>query len=210
MVKIQFKEGKTFVLPNESKDGYYYDGLLAKRLDRYKKAIIKNWDFVFVIDGAERAGKSIFAQQIAQYLTNGNFTIDKLTFTADDFIKTATASKKGDCVIWDEAFRGLAGRSTMSDVNKLITGFLMECGQKNLYIILVLPSFWDLDRYALLHRCRGVFHIHTDANLNRGFFKFYTRDSVRFMLVNHRKFRYGYCMNCLFRGRFINWYGLPE
>ena len=139
---------------------YWMDGLLKANLDIARTVIKDDWDFLWVVDGDVGSGKSVFAQQVAYYLSDGRLKLDNICFTADEFRKSILAADKHDCIIFDEAFRGLAGRGSLSKVNKSIVELLNEIRQKNLYVLIVLPSMWDLDKYVTMHRCQGVFHVY--------------------------------------------------
>ncbi len=120
--------------------GYYLNEQLKTNLDLAKGAILKDWDMVFIVDGAEGSGKSVIAQQIGFYC-DPSLTLDRIVFTAEDFKKAVLSANKYQCVIFDEGYAGLSSRQAMSDVNKSLVAMLMEIRQKNLFIIIVLPSF---------------------------------------------------------------------
>lgn len=183
---------------------YYLDGILKSNLDILKAKIKKDWDFLFVIDGKEGAGKSVFAQQIAYFVSNGNFNINHICFTPEDFTKAVLSADKYQAIIFDEAFRGMDSRSAMSATNKALKGMLQEIRQKNLFIFIVLPSIWDLDKYVALHRCQGLFHVYTDRRMNRGYFRFYKNNSIKYMMANRSKLLYRHPLDCSFYGRFTN------
>ena len=128
---------------------FYIDGYLRKNLDVCKKVIKKDWDMMLAVDGDEGGGKSVFAMQIAKYLDE-DFGIDQIAFTPEEFMKKVLAAKKYQAVIFDEAYSGLSSRGTMGRVNKMIVRMLAEIRQKNLFILIVLPSFFDLD-LSLIH-----------------------------------------------------------
>ncbi len=180
----------------------YYDGLLLKNLNLCKKNIRKDWDYVFVIDGEVGAGKSVFAQQIAHYVSDGDFDLDEICFTPEQFKEQIVKSEKYNAIVFDEAFRGLSSRSALTETNKILISMLQEIRQKNLFVFIVLPSLWDLDKFVVMHRCKGVFHIYTDENKNRGYFKFYKREKIMGMFANPMKWRYKLPKAPQFKGRF--------
>lgn len=177
MVKVEMN-GKEF----------YIDGLIQKNLDLAKKAIKKDWDFVYIVDGIEGGGKSILAQTLAYYVSDGTFNIKDIVFTVDEFEEKVRGAERYSAIVWDEAFRGLASGAALSKVNKRVKEILMECRQKNLFIFVVMPNFWQLDKYVVLHRARGCFHVYTDRSLQRGFFRYYRGASLVFLYKNRAKY----------------------
>ena len=151
--------------------GLYISDFLKHQLDIAKRALKKDWDMVFVIDGPEGSGKSTLAIQVGYYL-DPTLIIDRITFTPNEFHDAVIKAKKYECIIFDEAFGGLSSRRAMSGVNHMLISMLAEIRQKNLVIILVLPSFFDLDRFAALHRTRCLLHVYSQK-FKRGAFKFY-------------------------------------
>lgn len=184
---------------------YYLDGILKKNLDRVKEVIKDDWDYVYVIDGLPGTGKSVFTQQIAFYVSDGNITLNNVSFTPQQFQEDTKTNQKYHCSIFDEGFRGLASASANSNINKLLVGLLNEVRQKNLFIFIVTNSVWDLQGYITKFRMKGVFNIHTDTNKKRGFFKFYTDEQMRTWMLDHKN-RYKYPSYCSFHGRFPKFY----
>lgn len=90
-------------LPHGSKDSpFYIDGLLKKNLDLVKQQMRKDWDYVFVVDGIEGGGKSVFAQQVAYYVSDGDFNLSEVCFTPEEFKEAVLKSPKYNCVVFDE------------------------------------------------------------------------------------------------------------
>lgn len=150
------------------------DKAIKPELDKVTNIVLnKDRDWVTVVDGEEGVGKSVLAQQIALYL-DPNFNLDNLVFTADAFIKAIKDPKntKGTAIVLDEAFNAANARSSMSEVNRSMAGVATEMRQKNLFIIIVLPSFFDLDRYFALWRCKSLFHVYFTDNEDRRYIIF--------------------------------------
>ncbi len=161
-----------------------------------------------IIEGEEGSGKSVLAQQIAKVL-HPDFSIDQICFTADEFIKAVSKSKKHECIIFDEAFTGLSSRASLSEVNNLVISMMMEMRQKNLFIIIVMPSLFMLDKYVVLHRAKGVFHVYMNGN-KRGFWRFFNKKDMKYLYFTGKKFyEYQYATHTSF-GRFEKQYLVDE
>lgn len=193
-------------MPSEQ---YYMDGYLRKGYDKAKNIVTKDWDWLILVDGTEGGGKSVLAQQGAKYVDD-TFNIDRIAFTPLGFRNAILSAQKYNAVIYDEAYTGLSSRGTMSDVNKMLVAMLAEIRQKNLFVFVVMPSFFDLDRNVAIWRSRGLLHVYTDKSYARGFFAFYGKDKKLQLYINGKK-TYSYRRPTPnFRGRFTNHYVVDE
>jgi hypothetical protein len=68
-------------------------------------------------------------------------------------------------------------------------------------MIVVAPSFFDLQKYIAVWRSRALCHVYLGSNLDRGYFSFYNAEKKQRMYFLGRKF-YTYCVKPNFRGRF--------
>ena len=189
---------------------YYMDGRLQRNLDKVKKRINKkDMDYVMVVDGSEGSGKSIQAGQIGKYV-DPTLNLNRFCFNSSEFVKAIQNAKKGQCVIFDEAFSGLSSRAALSQVNKLIVELMMEMRQKNLFVIIVLPSFFLLDKYVALWRARALIHIYFGKNYQRGFFVAFNAHRKKLIyLIGKKDYSYS-SVKSSFRGRFYNTYVVDE
>ena len=175
----------------------------------YDVKVYPNHNF-FLSNGilSHNSGKSILAQQIAHYL-DPTFNIDRMCLTGEEFLKNLNKSKKGQAIVMDEAFKDLDSSQSQKRMAKTLRHAMAEMGQKNLFVILVLPSFFELTRYPAIHRSIGLIHVYTGKNLNRGFFSFYGKKKKQNIYMRGRKY-YSYCERPDFYGQFTNKYVLDE
>lgn len=193
------RQGKTF----------YINELLKINLDFIIEQVHKHdWDFLLAVDGTEGSGKSTLAQQMAIYC-DPNFCASKIAFTPNEFKKKVVNASKGDAIIWDEAMSGANVRATISNVNKSIIDLLAEIRQKNLFIFVVLPSFFDLDKYIALWRARALVHVYHKA-FKRGHFSFYNETKKKYLYIMGKKFYSYRTQSPNFRGNFLNGYAVDE
>ena len=187
---------------------YYMDGILVQNLDTAKKEIVKDWDMVFIYDGPEGSGKSVKAMQDAYYCDN-TLTLERVVFTPYEFRKAILKARPYQAVIYDEAYTGLSARATMSMINRALVSMLAEIRQKNLFVYVVMPTFFDLDKYVALWRSRALIHVYTKG-FQRGYFCFFNADKKKSLYINGKKF-YNYNKpEPNFRGRFTNFYTVDE
>lgn len=171
-----------------NKEDYYIDPITLKELERIKHAVInKDRDFVMVIDGEEGAGKSVLAQQFAKFL-DPEFNIDKVCFNADQFIAQLKHCKMNSCIVLDEAFSSANSRATLTEVNRGLVGVATEMRQRNLFVIIVIPSFFDLDKYFALWRCRALFHVYFDKKGGRGQYIIFPKSKKKYLYLTGKKF----------------------
>lgn len=173
-------------------------------------------DKVYVVDGRERSGKSVFAMQqiatidptIIEDALRGDTS--RICFTAEAFlnaVRNTKSTKTHTKVVWfDEAFRGLASTSVLSKTNKLIVQAMMEMGQNNLVLFIVLPSFFLLDRYPAVLRSNALFHIQKEKNSNRRGFYVYNYSKKANLYHLGIKKGWSYPVYTKFRGQFYNKY----
>ncbi len=186
--------------------------MVKSELDTVKKRVLtKDRDWVMVIDGEEGAGKSVLAQQIAKYL-DPEFDIDRIVFNSDEFLKIIKdpKTKKGSCIIMDEAFSAANNRASLSEVNRAMIGVATEMRQRNLFVILVLPSFFDLDKYFALWRCRALFHVYFTKDEDRRYVIFPKEPKKYLFLYGKKTYNYSKPKSPYPPFQFANFYTVDE
>lgn len=187
---------------------FYMDGYLKENLDTAKSVVKKDWDMLFIVDGEEGCGKSVLAMQMAYYL-DPTLTLDRIVFTPREFRLAVKNGKSGQAIVYDEAYTGLSSRAAMTLINRTLVKLVAECRQKNLFVFVVMPAFFDLDKYVTLWRGRALIHVYSKA-FERGFFEFYNKDRKKSLYVTGKKFYSYYHVKPNFRGCFTKHYTLNE
>lgn len=201
MVKVEFPDGKRC----------YMDNNLHRKLLKARKQLLKDDDFIMVIDGRERSGKSVFAQQMARVMDE-TFTHERMCVSVDEFKEWIDKAEKYQAIVFDEAFRGFNSRQAMNNVNKVLIEKMMEIGQKNLIIIIVLPTVFMLEKYMSIHRARGLFHVYRKGN-RRGFWVYFNyKKKQRLILKGQKNMNYGGkgMPRSRVKGRFLEQYVIDE
>jgi len=208
VVKVEWNGKDWISLPAGSENGMYLDGYLQSNLNFIRQDIRNDSDAVIIVSGKERAGKSVCAMQVAKYL-DPSLTLDRVTFTPAEFRKAVLSANKFECVVFDEAITGLRAQRWASEVNQSLIEMLAQIGQKNLCIIVVIPSFFELGKYVAIHRSVALLHVYR-KNGQRGFFAAYNLDRQTRLYILGRK-TYDYSVSRPnFIGRFMNYYPLDE
>lgn len=170
------------------KPEFVIDEIVKPELNEVKKAVTKkDRDFVMVIDGEEGAGKSVLAMQIAKEL-DPNFSLDNVCFNSDQFINRLKKAPKFSCIILDEAFSSANSRASLTEVNRSLIGVATEMRQRNLFVLIVIPSFFDLDKYFALWRCRALFHVYFKKDGSRGQYVIFPKSQKKYLYLMGKKF----------------------
>jgi hypothetical protein len=191
-----------------SKEVFFMNEYLKSNLDDAKSAVREDWDMIFLIDGYEGVGKSLMSQQCAKYC-DPTFNIENIAFTPRQFRTSIMHAKPYTSIVYDEAYTGLSSRAAMTLINRTLVSMLAEIRQKNLFIFIVMPTYFDLDRYVAIWRSRALIHVYAKG-FKRGTFLFFNMDKKKEMYVLGKKF-YNYSKpRANFRGRFPNHYTVDK
>ena len=188
----------------------YMDNELYKRIITVIKPKVekKDNDWFWIVDGGEGTGKSVFAFQLARVL-DSNFNLDKIAMTPNEFTKAVLKAKKGECIVFDEGFTGLSSRASLTEINRVMVGLMMEMRQKNLFIIVVMPTIFLLDRYVALFRAKGLFHIYL-KNGKRGRWIYFNNKKKKLLYIYGKKLISYSKPRSKLRGRFYDQYTINE
>jgi energy-coupling factor transporter ATP-binding protein EcfA2 len=191
---------------------YYIEDKLKEKLDKRIIPALKQQDKdrIILLDGDEGAGKSTLAVQIGKYV-DPSLNLNRIVFTPEEFRDAVFKANKGQCIIYDEAFTGLSSRASLSGINRALISLMMQMRQKNLFVIIVLPTFFLLDKYAALFRSIILIHVYEVKN-KRGYFKVYNKRKKK-LLYMLGKATYSYYfkkVHTRFMGRFYGKFALGE
>ncbi len=196
----------------ENKIEYYMDNKLLLNLEEKIIPALqkKDKDRVLAIDGIEGSGKSTLAFQIGKRV-DPTLNLSRVVFNAEEFREAVFKAKKGQCVIFDEAFTGLSSRASLSGINRALVSLMMQMRQKNLFVIIVLPTIFLLDKYVALFRTLALIHVY-EIKGNRGYFRIYNRKTKK-LLYLFGKQTYSYYhkkIQIRFKGRFYGVFALGD
>jgi len=149
----------------------------------YKKVTEGDQDRIYVVTGREGLGKSTLAMQLA-YVVDPNFNLDNVVFTAKQFEDRLRGVKKHTAIIHDESFSGLSSKGAISRENKRLVRLLMMCRQRNLFIFIVLPSFFLLEKYVGIFRSTALFNVLASRkNFKLRYYKVYNYKQKRELYI---------------------------
>lgn len=200
---VELEDGRSFSLENYLQDNF----------NIYKKDVLKkDDDCMIIVDGIERGGKSTMANQIANFL-DPTFAVEGLSrtvFTAEQLIDVVKNGEKGQAIIFDEAMGYLNSRQAMSRFNRSLIKVFSEMGFKNLFVIICIPSFFELDRYAAIHRSRALVHIFKNKQGKKGSYCFFNYHKKKDLYILGKKM-YNYSKPAAnFHGEFRKFFSIDK
>lgn len=187
---------------------YYFDGWLKSNLDELKALVNLKWDGLGFICGYEGDGKSWFASQVAYYL-DPTYNIDRCVFTGKQFLAAVDDAKPFQAIVFDEAHNAFANTNRYEEVNRIIISKLTMIRKKQLFILIVAPTFFDLRKYLIIHRARFMIHVEAKGR-ERGYFRFFNRKNKHTLYVLGKKTENMYAIKPNFVARFTKWFPLDE
>lgn len=128
------------------------------------------------IFGDPGTGKSYTAISLAERVDD-KFNIDKVVFTAQEFLEVIDKCDRGEVIIFDEAGVGVPAREWQSVQNKLISYVLQTFRYKNLCVIFTTPhvSYIDKQVRLLINIAAVTKKVHISKDIVQA--NFYFRDS---------------------------------
>ena len=163
------------------------DGFLKDKLDNVKKIIAKNFDAVILIDGKERIGKSTLALTIGTYLYP-NLSEKNIAIDSQDSVRKLDKLPDRSLLIIDEGSLIFSSKDTMRTEQRHLIKILNVIGQKNMTLIIVLPSFFDLTKYIAYERSRFLLHCYSPDGFQRGRFCYFGTRKLRRLYENGKKY----------------------
>ena len=175
---------------------YRMNALLKTNLDILKNVVEYDSDMLILIDGEiEGVGKSTLAQQVGYYFAykfGTKFDVDNIVFSPKQVEEAVTNAPPHTSIVWDESYEGANKYRIMSSENQRLIRIFQKIRQRNLILIMVLPSFFDLSKYFAIRRSWLLLHCYYKPQVNpkemehenidfdkpileRGYFKYYTR-----------------------------------
>ena len=182
---------------------FHLDGYLKSNLDTVKKDVKKDYDAFICVTGREGFGKTTIAGQIAVYL-DPTFNLDRCCFNDEQFKEAVVHAKQYEAIVFDETMGYLSSRGAMSKFNRSLIKIFSEMRSKNLFIILCISNFFELDRYPAMHRSTGLIHIK-----KRGQFGSYDYKKKKKLYLEGKK-TYSYGVPPTFIGRFVKYFVLNK
>jgi len=196
------------VTPEGKPCEFYLDANLKVAWDEVKKVVGTksekglDWDYVALVCGLPGTGKSNFSQNGARYCCPW-FDESYICFSAEDFIELTNKCKRNSAIILDESFASLNTKVSKSGEFLSIINHLQLIRQKNLYIFLCLPNYFDLAKGVAIYRSHHLFTVYSPEFGKRGSFGAWGREEKKMLYILGQKFMNYHAEPVNFRGRFV-------
>ena len=188
----------------------YLEGYLERALSEIKSVVTaKDFDYVAIVCGLPGLGKSNFAISCAKYC-DPNFTEKNIAFTSQQFIQLTNDCPNHSAVILDESFASMNSKITMTKEFVQIVNHLQIIRQKNLFIFLCLPNFFDLSKGVSIYRSSHLFVVYSEKFGERGRFAAFDREKKKMLYILGQKYMNYLCVKPNFRGKFSKQQAIDE
>lgn len=174
---------------------------IADVLDMATKRNHRNFQYIAIIAGIPGTGKTTLSFNLASYVCPW-FSEKYVCFTADEFIGLTTRCPKYSAVILDESFEAFNSKGSMTKDFKKVLNHLQIVRQRNLFLFLNLPNFFDLSKNIAVFLASHLFFVYSSREGVRGAFLVFDRDSKRELYVKGSRYMDYSCVNANFRARF--------
>ena len=178
----------------------YMDGYLKTNLDTLFKLVSKQWDGINCTWGYEGDGKTVLEMQKNLYL-NADFNLDNIVFNPEQFNEAVDNAKQYDTILWDEA--DILAGNWWDDILQTLISKFKRIRSKNLFVSLVTPTVFDMNRYFVIHRTRFGIEVYSKG-FERGYFKFFNRARKKTMYLKGKRDWNTNVVKPNFIGRFTN------
>ena len=181
---------------------FYMDGTLLRELTPIKKLVTKkNHYYCAIVAGPPGSGKSTFLKGPAK-LSDPTFDESRYCFSADEFIKKSNDLPPHSAIVLDESFESLNTNVSRSKEFLRVLNHLQIIRQKNLFIFLCLPNFFDLAKNVAIFLTSHLFLTYVDIHGDRGRFLAFGRPEKRRLYVIGKKFVDYNCVKANFKARY--------
>jgi len=218
MVKILLDKYPKGSFPKQQSDGKYMDGYLHENLKIPAKKIVDDMTFLGVVSSSTLevgTGKSVLVQQIGEAYTelvnkehglNLTFDMKNIVFNPADLIKRAFELPKYSCIILDE----WEDNHYWSALATTLRQFFRKCRQLNLFMILIIPNFFQLPMPYAVSRSLFFIDVRFQGEFERGFFSFYNFKKKKTLYIKGKKTHDYNVTKPDFYGRFPDGYAVPR
>lgn len=143
----------------------------------------------FVANGiiVHNSGKSTLGFICGWYITDGKLTLNNVCEGTEDAVKKLEKLPNKSILIIDEGSLMFSSKEVMRTEQKRLIKILQVIRQKCMCLIIVSPSFFELNKYISIDRSRFLLHVYTDKNLKRGRFSYFSQKKKQKLYIFGKK-----------------------
>ena len=198
--------------------GRYIDETLYENLKILAKNITKDLTYLGICSSSTLevgAGKSTFMTQIGEaYLdlvnqyhgTKLSLDMTNVVFRPKDLIDRAFKIPKYSFLLLDE----WEDAHYWSELGVTLRQFFRKCRQLNLFIIIVIPNFFQLGINYAVSRSLFFIDVRFEGEFDRGYFRFYNYETKKYLYLQGKKNQDYNVVQANITGRFVNGYAVNE
>lgn len=190
------------------KHNMYMDGYLKENLDVISKMIRLKWDGICYISGYEGDGKTWMGATICYYM-DPTITLDRVAFTSEQFMDCCLSAKPFEAILFDESYHSFSTKAIWNQSSRDLISMLTMIRKKQLFIVIVAPTFFDIQKYIAIHRSRFMIHVYS-VGYERGFFEFYNRERKHQLYIKGKKDQNMKAAHANFNGRYTKFFPFDE
>lgn len=180
----------------------YLDGFLKKKLDLAKKQQDRDFDVGGIVDGSEGTGKSTCASNIMIYMSDCKFDPRKhIIKSHEDAIKVLKETPDKGTVMFDEGYLLFYSADALTKHQKAITKIFSIIRQKNLFFLIVAPSFFRLASYFANDRTKFLINVYTVEG-KRGYFNYWGHKAKDKLYDKGKRDKNYRCVRPTIKGRY--------
>jgi hypothetical protein len=206
-------------LPNQKTAGRYIDEMYYENLKILAEVIKDDMTFMAIISSSTLevgTGKSVFVQQTAEawvHLVNKihnlnlpDINMRNIVFRPEDLIKRAFEIPQYSVIIVDE----WEDAHYWSKLGVSLRQFFRKCRQLNLFIILIIPNFFQMPMNYAISRSVFFVDVRFEGKFERGYFRFFSFAKKKDLYMYGKKTQNYDCVKPDFIGRFTKGYAVNE
>ncbi len=200
--------------PGQKTAGRYIDGILKENIDILAKNIVKDMTYLGIISSSTLevgTGKSVFTQQLCEaYLDAVNrkhgfdleLTMNNIVFRPKEIIERSFQVPRYSIIICDE----WEDANYWSELGTTLRQFFRKCRQLNLFILIIIPNFFQLPMSYAISRSVFFIDIRFSGEFDRGYFSFYNFAKKKKLYLKGKKQQNYGVVQANFTGRFLDGY----
>lgn len=201
---------------HQKSPGRYVDDYLISNLEPLAEKIVDDMQFMGLCCSSTfevRTGKSTFLQQMGEawnwlmeqkHGIKLDLNMRNIVFKTEDLIKRSFELPRYSFMILDE--NDEIDEHYFSKLAKELRRFFKKCGQLNLFIMLVVPNFFQLRPSYAIGRTNFLIDVKFKGKFERGFFDFYSFQKKKKLYIEGKKTQNYNCVSPDFEGRFFGGY----
>lgn len=218
MVKYCIEKYPLGSFPHQQTPGKFMDDYLYDNISILAKNIVNDMTFLGVLFSSTLevgTGKSTLAQQIGEAYTdqvnkmhgkNLTFTEKNIVFKPKDLVERSFQLEPYSCIVLDE----WEDAHYWSELGVSLRSFFRKCRQLNLFMIIIIPDFFQLPIGYALSRSAFAIDVRFENEFERGYFRFYNYERKKDLYILGKKTHNYNVVLSNFYGRFTHGYAIPE